>query len=63
MSYGSARSVTRAGPRDSCSRIPRRVESESAAKVASSPVQGAGRLTFQYVRDPEGNLIEIQTWS
>ncbi len=26
-------------------------------------VAGMGRLTFQYVADPEGNLIELQTWS
>ena len=25
-------------------------------------VPGVGRLTFQYVADPEGNLIEIQNW-
>jgi len=25
-------------------------------------VPGAGLLTFQYVADPEGNIIEIQNW-
>ena len=25
-------------------------------------VPGVGRLTFQYVADPEGNFIEIQNW-
>lgn len=25
-------------------------------------VPGAGRLTFQYVADPEGNIIEVQNW-
>ncbi len=24
---------------------------------------GVGRLTFQYVADPEGNMIEIQSWA
>ena len=31
--------------------------------VASSEVPGVGRLTFAYVADPEGNIIELQTWS
>jgi predicted enzyme related to lactoylglutathione lyase len=26
-------------------------------------VAGIGRLSFQYVADPEGNIIEIQQWS
>jgi catechol 2,3-dioxygenase-like lactoylglutathione lyase family enzyme len=25
-------------------------------------VAGAGRLSFVYVRDPEGNIIELQRW-
>lgn len=25
-------------------------------------VEGVGELTFIYVRDPEGNLIELQSW-
>lgn len=25
-------------------------------------IPGVGLLTFQYVRDPEGNIIEIQSW-
>lgn len=25
-------------------------------------IDGAGTLTFQYLADPEGNIIEIQTW-
>jgi predicted enzyme related to lactoylglutathione lyase len=25
-------------------------------------VAGKGRLTFQYVADPEGNIIELQNW-
>ena len=25
-------------------------------------IEGVGRLTFQYVTDPEGNIIEIQAW-
>ena len=25
-------------------------------------VPGAGRLTFQYLADPEGNIVEVQNW-
>jgi glyoxylase I family protein len=30
--------------------------------VVRQDVEGAGELTFTYVRDPEGNLVELQTW-
>lgn len=30
--------------------------------LVSREVPGAGQLTFQYVCDPEGNIIEIQSW-
>lgn len=30
--------------------------------VTRRPVPGAGTITFQYVRDPEGNVIELQHW-
>jgi glyoxylase I family protein len=26
------------------------------------PVPGVGLLTFQYLRDPEGNILELQRW-
>lgn len=31
--------------------------------IAVREVPGAGRLTFQYMADPEGNIIEIQSWN
>jgi catechol 2,3-dioxygenase-like lactoylglutathione lyase family enzyme len=31
--------------------------------IASSEVKGAGLLTFVYLADPEGNIIELQSWS
>jgi predicted enzyme related to lactoylglutathione lyase len=31
-------------------------------EIASSPVEGVGLLTFVYVADPEGNIIELQAW-
>jgi catechol 2,3-dioxygenase-like lactoylglutathione lyase family enzyme len=30
---------------------------------APVPVSGAGVVTFAYVRDPEGNILELQSWS
>jgi catechol 2,3-dioxygenase-like lactoylglutathione lyase family enzyme len=32
-------------------------------KCVSKEVPGVGILTFAYVRDPEDNLIELQSWS
>ena len=32
-------------------------------KVVSVNVPGAGQITFVYVTDPEGNIIELQKWS
>ncbi len=31
--------------------------------VVSLDVPNAGRVTFAYVHDPEGNIIELQKWS
>lgn len=35
----------------------------SDTSVARATIAGAGLLTFTYVRDPEGNLIELQSWT
>ena len=32
------------------------------AEIASGPVEFGGRIRCAYLRDPEGNLIEIQQW-
>jgi predicted enzyme related to lactoylglutathione lyase len=32
-------------------------------ETVSLPVPGAGTVTFAYLTDPEGNVIEIQQWS
>lgn len=32
-------------------------------EIVSLPVSGAGVVTFVYVADPEGNVIELQSWS
>jgi predicted enzyme related to lactoylglutathione lyase len=32
-------------------------------EVVRTQVEGVGRLTFTYARDPEGNLIELQSWT
>lgn len=31
-------------------------------EIVEHDVQGVGRLTFIYMTDPEGNIIEIQNW-
>ncbi len=31
-------------------------------EVVSSEVEGVGLLTFVYAADPEGNIIELQSW-
>jgi predicted enzyme related to lactoylglutathione lyase len=31
--------------------------------VATTEVQGVGRLRVAYARDPEGNIVELQNWS
>jgi len=32
-------------------------------KLVSVEIPGAGQITFVYVTDPEGNIIELQRWS
>ena len=34
----------------------------SCGKITSRKIQGVGEITFIYARDPEGNLIELQSW-
>jgi predicted enzyme related to lactoylglutathione lyase len=31
-------------------------------EVVTREIPGAGRITFAYVNDPEGNIIEVQRW-
>lgn len=33
-----------------------------AGEISDCHIAGVGNLTFVYARDPEGNLIELQTW-
>ena len=35
----------------------------SLGRVTRKQVEGVGLLTFVYFRDPEGNIIEIQSWN
>jgi predicted enzyme related to lactoylglutathione lyase len=35
----------------------------TVGQLVSWPVPGAGTITFVYVADPEGNIIELQRWS
>jgi predicted enzyme related to lactoylglutathione lyase len=32
-------------------------------KVTEKSVDGVGNLKFVYFRDPEGNIVEIQSWN
>lgn len=31
-------------------------------ELVQREIQGAGTITFRYMRDPEGNIIELQCW-
>ncbi len=31
-------------------------------KITEKRIEGVGRLKFVYFRDPEGNIVEIQSW-
>jgi predicted enzyme related to lactoylglutathione lyase len=35
----------------------------SLGEVVSAQVAGAGTVTFAYLLDPEGNIIEVQSWN
>ncbi|WP_340201655.1 VOC family protein [Ascidiimonas sp. W6] len=35
---------------------------KSFGELTKKEVKGVGELTFTYARDPEGNLIELQSW-
>lgn len=35
---------------------------QKCGEVTEKEIEGAGTITFIYVRDPEGNLIELQNW-
>jgi len=32
-------------------------------ELISREIEGVGMLYFTYLRDPEGNIIEVQSWS
>ncbi|MGI6208399.1 MAG: VOC family protein [Anaerolineae bacterium] len=35
----------------------------AVGKTVSAEISGAGRITFVYATDPEGNIIELQQWT
>lgn len=35
----------------------------TVGELVSVEIPGAGQITFAYVTDPEGNIIELQRWS
>lgn len=32
-------------------------------EIVEKTVEGVGQLTFVYLKDPEGNIVEIQSWT
>lgn len=34
----------------------------AVGETVTLPVEGAGKVTFVYAADPEGNIVEIQRW-
>ncbi len=35
---------------------------KAVGRVTKRTIEGVGEITFVYARDPEGNLIELQSW-
>ena len=35
---------------------------ERLGEIVTHEIDGAGRITFTYARDPEGNIVELQSW-
>jgi len=35
---------------------------KTVGEIVSSIIKGAGTVTFAYITDPEGNIIELQKW-
>lgn len=36
---------------------------EKHGEIVTKDVEGIGKLTFTYAKDPDGNLIELQSWN
>ena len=34
----------------------------AVGELVTTEIKGAGRISFQYLTDPEGNIIELQKW-
>jgi predicted enzyme related to lactoylglutathione lyase len=32
-------------------------------KIVNATIEGAGNITWTYIKDPEGNIVELQHWS
>ena len=37
-----------------------RIDAATGLRTVTTPIEGAGTITFAYARDPEGNIIELQ---
>ncbi len=67
-----AREVNRPGLGHVAFRVPevaaalgrvRSLGGSAVGTVVRTEISGAGTITFVYARDPEGNIIELQSWS
>lgn len=50
---------------ESVEKILKKIESNGGkenGEITSRIINGVGKITFVYARDPEGNLIELQSW-
>ncbi|WP_340202125.1 VOC family protein [Ascidiimonas sp. W6] len=36
---------------------------KACGEITKREIEGVGEITFVYARDPEGNLIELQSWT
>jgi catechol 2,3-dioxygenase-like lactoylglutathione lyase family enzyme len=36
---------------------------KALGKIVSKSIAGSGVITFAYLRDPEGNILELQRWT
>ncbi len=45
-----------------CARVPPERHPSGEWLAKGTAVKGAGLLTFTYATDPEGNLLELQSW-
>lgn len=48
---------------DAASRAVLKAGGRTVGELVTRNIPGAGEITFAYVTDPEGNIIELQSWA